>query len=40
MIFALILMTVTGFTGLIYLLDVLYFAKKRIKGQKESIIIE
>ena len=40
MIFALILMSVTGFTGLIYLLDVLYFAKKRIKGQKESIIIE
>ena len=33
-------MSVTGVTGLIYLLDVLYFAKKRVKGKKESIIIE
>ena len=40
MIFALILMSVTGVTGLIYLLDVLYFSKKRVKGKKESIIIE
>jgi len=40
MIFALILMSVTGLTGLVYLLDVLYFAKKRVKGKKESIIIE
>lgn len=40
MIFALILMSVTGLTGLIYLLDVIYFAKKRAHGKKESIIIE
>ena len=40
MIFALILMSVTGLTGLIYLLDVMYFAKKRAHGKKESIIIE
>ena len=33
-------MSVTGLTGLIYLSDVLYFAKKRVRGQKESIIIE
>ena len=40
MIFALILMSVTGLTGLIYLLDVMYFAKKRAYGKKESIVIE
>ena len=40
MIFALILMSVTGLTGLIYLLDIFYFAKKRAHGKKESIIIE
>ena len=33
-------MSVTGLTGLIYLLDVFYFAKKRAHGKKESIIIE
>lgn len=33
-------MSVTGLTGLIYLLDVMYFAKKRAHGKKESIIIE
>lgn len=33
-------MSVTGLTGLIYLLDVIYFAKKRAHGKKESIIIE
>lgn len=33
-------MSVTGFTGLVYLLDVLYFSKKRGQGKKESIIIE
>ena len=40
MIFALILMSVTGLTGLIYLLDVIYLKKKREQGRKEPIIIE
>jgi len=40
MIFAIILMSVTAFTGIISLFDCIYFKKRRLKKAKESFLIE
>jgi len=40
MIFAIILMSVTVFTGVITLLDYIYFKKRRLKKAKEPFLIE
>ena len=40
MIFAIILMSVTAFTGIISLFDRIYFKKRRLKKAKESFLIE
>jgi|TARA_B110000438_G_C15765404_1_gene629331 signal peptidase I len=40
MIFAIILMSVTVFTGIITFLDYVYFKKKRLKKAKEHFLIE
>ena len=40
MIFAITLMTFTALTGFIYLLDIIFFKKKRINGKKRHFLIE